>query len=80
MKETNFDKRKADKRISAIKVSKDISVVKITADNQKYCTHCDDPALYAISAYNPKIVQPSITAVFCKKCMKQLKEEINKVI
>jgi hypothetical protein len=80
MKELDFNKRKLNKRISAIKIRSDISVKKIKGDTPKYCTHCDDPASYAIYACNPKVVQQSITAVFCKKCMKELKDKIDKIV
>jgi hypothetical protein len=55
-----------------------ISVRKIIGDERKYCTHCDDRALYELNYLNPSIVQQSSCGVLCEQCMKQLKAAIIK--
>jgi hypothetical protein len=56
-----------------------IHLYPISTKIKKYCTHCDKPAEFELIACNPKVVQQSTTACFCRKCMDKLKELVNKV-
>ena len=53
--------------------------VKLVDKEQKYCTHCDSPALYVMYFSNPKVVQQGSNGALCSQCMERLKVEIDKV-
>lgn len=55
-----------------------ISVRRLICDERKYCTHCDDDALYVLNFCNSKVVQQSSSGVLCKKCMALLKAAVAK--
>lgn len=57
-----------------------INVYPISSKLIKYCSHCDKVAVYEIWFSNPKIVQQCCCGCFCEKCMKRLKDQINKVV
>jgi len=53
-----------------------IKVVPISEKVGKYCTHCDKPAVVGLLLCNPKVIQQSVTAYLCKKCLSRLKKEL----
>lgn len=55
-----------------------VSVRKLVGDERKYCTHCDDRALYVLYYCNPKIVQQSSCGALCPRCMALLKSAVVK--
>jgi hypothetical protein len=55
-----------------------ISVRKLVGDERKYCTHCDDRALYVLNFTNPRIVQQGSSGALCNRCMGLLKRAAEK--
>jgi hypothetical protein len=55
-----------------------VSVRKLVGDERKYCSHCDDRALYVLYFANPKLVQQGSCGALCKKCMALLKAAVVK--
>ena len=56
-----------------------IAVYPISPKIKKYCSHCDDKAVYEIYFCNPKLIQQYSSGCLCNKCMEKLKKEINRV-
>ena len=55
-----------------------VSVRRLVGDERKYCTHCDDRALYVLNYLNPRIVQQSNCGSLCGRCMGRLKAVVVK--
>jgi len=53
-----------------------ISVHPISIKLTKYCSHCDEPAVFELCMCNPKVIQQSATACLCDKCMEALKTQL----
>ena len=53
-----------------------VKVVPISMKVGKHCTHCDKPSVFELHLCNPKIIQQSVTACLCGKCMSRLKKEL----
>jgi hypothetical protein len=56
-----------------------ITVKVLVGDDRKYCTHCDNRAVYELFFTNPVIVQQGSNGALCERCMRRLEKAIAKV-
>lgn len=55
-----------------------IKVRRVGSKERKYCTHCDNRAVYVLYFTNPVIIQQGSNGALCGRCMGGLKKAIEK--